>query len=242
MLDSRSVLSGCLLLVSCRGAVPHAGSPSTPTAVAPQAPKSALLAPAPAVPDACTFGGDVESKYRWNVKHRAAASAEPSEVRLPEMFGWGDPANVETPSVRNPTDPDQLLDPHEAEAHVLEGDVWVAKIEDNDCDWHLELSAPNAGSASDRIIAEVSQGRGFAKPRSEIASMVGVDEIRTQCFKFSKPARVRLTGWVFYDGHHWSKKHPRVGWKHGSDFVKTLWELHPVWSVEVLSGGETRGC
>ncbi len=203
-----------------------------------------LTAPTPpaGVRDSCTFSGDVEGKYRWSVKHRPASSNAPTTVTLDEMFTWPDPAGVEDPKTRGRDDLSDLLDPREGEARMIEGDVWVTKIEDNDCDWHIELSAPDAGASADRVIAEVSQGAGFEGPRSDVARLVGVTDIGTQCFKFTTPARVRLTGWVFYDGHHWSKLHPHVGWKHGSNFVKTLWELHPVWKVEVLASGVTRGC
>ena len=202
---------------------------------------AAKTSPSP-IADTCSFAGDVADKYRWRVKHRDPAATTAKPVTIQEMMSWDDPDNADDASVRGRDDPNDLLNPREAEVRVLEAEIWVAKIESNDCDWHLEVSTVGAGENGDRIIAEISQGKSFDAARSQIAHLVGIREIKGQCFKFSEPARARLTGFAFYDGHHWSRKHPHVGWRHGSDFVKTLWELHPVWQVEVLAPGKAERC
>jgi hypothetical protein len=156
------------------------------------------------------------------------------------MLGWPDPFNVDDKAVR---DQDVLLDEHEGDPRVLEGDVWLVKIDKNDCDWHLELSAFGTGPNADRVVVEVSQGAGFEEARGTIAALVGVGDIRDNlCFKFTAPATVRVTGWPFFEGHYWSKKSPHVDARHGSATVKTLWELHSGWKVEVERQGKAQGC
>ena len=257
-----------VLCVGCHSSKPAPTAPPSPTsAVAPPVtsppPAEAPSAGAPppeaqpkehdenfgqrrspelAVRDSCKVPGNEEAKYRWNVKHRAESRTRPTSVTVDDMLQWPDPDHISDENVRKKDDPKDLLDSHESEVRELEGDVWVLKIEDNDCDWHMELSAPGAGAKAARVIVEVPQGDGFEQVRTSVASLVAVRDIKDQCFKFTKPARVRITVIGFFDGHHWSEKHPHVGWRHGSDFVKTLWELHPVWDVTVEQKGTAGGC
>jgi hypothetical protein len=51
----------------------------------------------------------------------------------------------------------QPIDPKENQVFTVEGDLWRVVVEANDCDFHLELSAPGAGIAADRVIVEVSK-------------------------------------------------------------------------------------
>ncbi len=92
------------------------------------------------------------------------------------------------------------------------------------------------------MIVEVSQGAGDDDARSAIAELLDVTDIKHQCRKFTEPARIEVTGYGFYDGHHACAPHPHVGCKHGSDHVGTLWELHPVWKVTLKSKGKKHAC
>ena len=233
-----------LSTASCVGSPRASASPpSTVGTIAARPPQSlSAVRTLSGVADSCKIPGDIDAKYRWMVKHRSPVAASPKSIDVPAFLVLDDPADVATSATRDRDDLQHLLDPHEGEVREFEGDVWVAKIEDNDCDFHLELSKPGGTAQDARVIAEVSQGAEFTKARSSIATMLGIGDIKLQCYKFTEPARVKLTGFLFYDGHHWSSKHPKVGWLHGSKQVGTLWELHPVWRVEVLSNGKTQGC
>jgi hypothetical protein len=46
---------------------------------------------------------------------------------------------------------------------------------------------------------------------------------------------VRITIMAFFDGTHWSQTIPtsKIGNGHGTDSVKTLWELHLVFKLTV---------
>jgi hypothetical protein len=40
--------------------------------------------------------------------------------------------------------------------------------------------------------------------------------------------KVTVTGYAFYDASHWSKNDQQRGVNHGTKYVATIWELHPV--------------
>lgn len=168
-------------------------------------------------------------------KKKPANDITVSNITVSDLFNWNLPADIANPKVRNSKKP---IDPHEEKAFTLTGDLWRVKFEMNDCDFHLELTKPGGDANDNRIIVEIP-ARDFATDaRTAIldkrAEMKSAKLMKKNGSDFKKPVRVTLTGVGFFDATHWTKKKPKVGHGHGTKFVKTLWELHPVFNVEFL--------
>lgn len=197
------------------------------------------LLPAAARADiACTPSTALPKQYRTSIKHRAPAASTIRAITttVAEVIGWDSPAGSADPKVRKKDSP---LAPKEQQVYALEGDVWLVKTEGNDCDFHMELSGPGGRVTDDRIIVEIPQGASFVTSRENLLDALVQAGLKKPKGKFSRklepPIRVRLTGYAFYDGKHYSPKNPKRGTGHGSSAVATLWEIHPVWKVEVLN-------
>jgi len=138
------------------------------------------------------------------------------------------PANIGQPSVRASN---SLISPVERRVYVVAGDVWRVKEEANDCDFHLEMSARGAGPRADRIIVEIPQEQTTAR-RALLALLPGDRAIGPDTtINLTRSVPIRVTGYAFFDAHHYSARKVR-GNSHGTAYVATLWEIHPVWKVE----------
>ena len=139
------------------------------------------------------------------------------------------PAGVKNSAVRNSKVP---ISPAEGEVYTVEGDLWRVKMEDNDDEYHLEISARGGSKTADRIVAEIPPDQRYAGTRRKLLSLLPGDYV----FKpktsrdFTHPIPIRITGYGFFDGAHWSSKKVR-GNMHGTKYTATLWEIHPVWKV-----------
>jgi len=181
--------------------------------------------PAPTTP--------VANQSRTTLKHRkrplfysATPSAVPNIIALNQQL----PVGVKNASVRSQNVP---ISPVERKVYTVTGDLWRVKMEDNDDEYHLEISARGASRTANRIVAEIPPDPAYAATRRQLLSMLPGNYIfqpkTSRDFKQSIP--IRVTGYAFFDGHHWSSKSLR-GNKHGTRFTATLWEIHPVWKVE----------
>ena len=175
----------------------------------------------------CTATTEPEAQYRTTMKHRAPATASADHASVDDIAGWDPPQGAADSVTRRS---DNLIDPHESHAYLVEGDAWRIRSEANDCDIHLEMSMPGAGVTAPRVIVEIPQGAAFTAARNTILAAAGNLSARDR----SSPVHLRMTGYGFWDGHHWTRRDPRVGHAHGSARVATLWEIHPAWNVEVL--------
>jgi hypothetical protein len=153
----------------------------------------------------------------------------------------------------------KAIDGRENKVYVLEGNLWRVGLEGNDCDLHLELSDPSKGKSTDRVIVEIPQE--YASTRDELLAVLPEREGSriTNARPNSKgnyrpmnlrsPLRIRVTGYAFYDAYHylvrWQTSKPgrcdfsseqlhQRGRDHGTCNNGTIWELHPVWKVELL--------
>jgi hypothetical protein len=145
------------------------------------------------------------------------------------MLMWEAPAKaLSSPAARRSNNP---IDPKESQVFSVEGDLWRVAVEANDCDLHLELSAPGAGPAADRIIVEISQDPPYAATRRALLRHLAANHITIGGPVLTKPLRVHVTGFAFYDAFHFYSADPQRGHDHGTAFVGTLWEIHPVWQV-----------
>lgn len=171
----------------------------------------------------------VPNQSRSGMKHKKPPTGiRASRVTVEEMIDWPDPKDITIAKVREAHRP---IDARETKAFELRGDVWRFVMEANDCDYHLEVSEPGGRSADDRVIVEIPNNQFASTARrtfeSELAKMR--TEKLVSADKFKEPIVVK--GMAFFDGAHFSTKHPKVGFKHGTKQVQTLWELHPVFEL-----------
>ncbi|HYL15249.1 MAG TPA: hypothetical protein VEV41_19580 [Terriglobales bacterium] len=181
----------------------------------------------------CTPTVAIPRQHRTNVKHRgpADASAQRHNTTASQILHWAAPHGITDPKVRKSNDP---VDPRESEVYTLTGDLWRVIVEDNDCDFHLELSAPGRPSTSARVIVEVPQGEAFLPQRGKLIEELtanGYSVAVGRSIPLDDPLRVTVTGYGFYDSAHYSKKNPQKGHNHGTRYVGSLWELHPSWEI-----------
>jgi len=173
----------------------------------------------------------LERQFRSAMKHRAPGPRTGRSVALGELAAWPPPAGIARFEVRRR---DAAIDPREEQAVVLTGDLWRVVVEDNDCDLHLEVSVPGGTADSPRVIAEVPAGPGYELARAAVLEAIHLRSARARDrVDLATPVRVRLTGYGFWDGAHWCRRDGVRGCGHGTPQVATLWELHPVWRVEV---------
>jgi hypothetical protein len=143
------------------------------------------------------------------------------------------PSSLQNKKLRESND---FLSPIEKRIYTVEGDLWRVKMEGNDCDYHLELSAHGAGHTADRIIAEIPAGSAYAATRKQLLSMLPGDYIfqPDTANDLTQPIPISVTGYAFCDGHHYSSKTIR-GSGYGTRYTATRWEVHPVWKVESVN-------
>ena len=139
------------------------------------------------------------------------------------------------------TKDDTTTFPTEKKIYKVKGYLRLAKIEDNDCDVHLEIGESESGD-HDRVIAEIPNTQEYCALRDafigELKTKFGLDKtIDHDGIAFGEdtddvPA-ITVTGYGFLDASHKSAKNPKKGNRHGSTDVMTLWEIHPVFEVKL---------
>ena len=209
-----------------------------------------LLAAATAVAESpCTPSTPVANQKRTGMKHRVPASSgtHVEATTVAEMISWEQPDELTDRDVRSSNSP---IDPREEEVLTLEGDLWRIAEEANDCDYHLEISAPGKNKKADRVIVEVPNDVAFTESRNNVlAALSAADRTKLENSGeavLDQSVRLKLTGYAFFDAFHYSPHfspaHPgkchftkaqklQRGNSHGTCAVATLWELHPVWKL-----------
>ena len=178
---------------------------------------------------ACTPTTPVQKQPRTQLKHRSIPTGiTPLATTISEMLKWKAPAHISSPAVRESNSP---IDPREKQVFTVSGDLQRVIMEDNDCDFHLEISASGTGPTADRVIVEVPQDPLFQSFRQAILQKLSQQGIKFPAPVMRKPIPITVTGFAFYDAFHFDTADPQRGHDHGSAFVGTLWELHPVWNV-----------
>jgi hypothetical protein len=183
----------------------------------------------------CTPTTELARQSRTGMKHRSAGSVNVALHATPieQMLEWPNPAQID----RQANAP---IDPREKQVFTIQGDLWRAKIEDNDCDYHLEITMPGEGKDADRVIVEVPQDSAFMTARTAVRQALlthgegDLDIKKSIDLRGSIP--IEVTGLAFFDAFHYSRANPKRGHGHGTAMVATLWELHPAWHVKVLTG------
>lgn len=183
----------------------------------------------------CTPSTEVSRQSRTDMKHRAPAlqSAAANQTSVFDMLNWPNPTRI-SKSANTP------IDPRENQIFTLKADLWHVKIEGNDCDFHLELSAPGDSSTADRVIVEIPQGPKFTQIRNALIDALlasGAGDLRhRKSLDLSRSMPIQVTGFAFFDAFHFSRSNPKRGHGHGTAAVGTIWELHPVWQLSLLTG------
>ncbi len=204
----------------------------------PTAALALALAALPAGAQDCPPSASSEGVYRPAMTRRGPGPSSAAGISVATFQAWSPPDGVESERVRGRDGP---IDPREARAATLEGDLWRVKRGSDGCELLLELSATRAGRDSPHVIAVIPSAPGYAEARSAIEAAVGMSAgRRSRRVELREPVHVRLTGYLFWDGARWCAENPGRGCDRRADVVASLWELHPVWRVEV-EGGAVRG-
>lgn len=169
--------------------------------------------------------------YRASMSRRAPGAVTVPNLSVATLMAWSPPARSEHGSVRESDSP---IDDRERSAATLEGDVWRVKLGDDGCELHLEVTAVRAGADSPRVVARIPAGAAFDEARSALIAAIGGRVHRRP--ELRSPVRVRLSGHVFWNGDHWCERNEGRGCGHRAEVVASLWELRPVWRVEVVDG------
>src|SRR5258708_3333964 len=94
-----------------------------------------------------------ENQKRGSMKHRMpSVVSDVTPISVQTILDWEPPAGLEKASLRNSQTP---IDDHEKKLFSLEADVWLAKRAPDDCDVHMEISAPGGTMNDPRVIAEI---------------------------------------------------------------------------------------
>jgi hypothetical protein len=200
----------------------------------------------------CDPSTPVAKQSRTDMKHRKPASkgTQVEQSSISDVLGFDTPDDIRDKATRISESP---IDGLEDEVLELEGTLWRVAREANDCDYHLELSAPGKGKAATRVIAEIPDDAPYAGTRQ--ALLAALDPADRQKLMdsgdvtLSKPVNLRLTGFAFFDAFHYALSFNAAkpgrckftkaqmqlrGKNHGTCAVGTLWELHPTWKLEIV--------
>jgi hypothetical protein len=85
------------------------------------------------------------------------------------------------------------IDPKETQAFTLDGDLRRILTEANDCDFHLEISAPGAGPAADRVIVELPPDSTFTTTRTAILKKLTDAGVHFPAPVMKTPIQIRVT-------------------------------------------------
>ena len=143
----------------------------------------------------CTATTPIEKQSRTKMKHRTPPfSGTATAVTVSQMLAWKAPALVaSSAAVRKSNNP---IDPKERRGFTLDGDLWRILTDANDCDFHMELSAPDAGPNADRVIVEVPDDPPFQATR-QILKQLADRGVAFPAPLMKKPIRVMSLGLRF---------------------------------------------
>lgn len=180
----------------------------------------------------CSPTTPVNHQSRTQMKHRSpnVQNASFQQTSVEDMLNWPNPAHI----VKSSESP---IDDRENQAFTVTGDLWRVKVEDNDCDFHLEMTSPGNDQDADRVIVEIPQGPQFVQIRESLINALNAasegDLSQTKSINLNNSIRVQVGGFAFFDAFHFSRSNPKRGHGHGTAMVGTIWELHPIWQLQL---------
>lgn len=178
----------------------------------------------------CSPTTPVANQIRTSLKHRSGGfqTVTLKITTVSDMLSWPNPSRISRANAP--------IDPRENQAFRLSGDLWRIVMEGNDCDFHLEIAAPGSDSSADRVIVEIPQGPPFTALRNQIQQALSnahEGSIGTTGKTLKKSIPLTVSGLAFFDAFHFSRTNPKRGNNHGTKFVGTIWELHPVFALNI---------
>jgi hypothetical protein len=178
----------------------------------------------------------IDRQIRTELKHRPrpiSYNVTPTTVDQIVALNRHLPAGVNTSvDIRRSKTP---ISPYETQVFRVEGDLRQVKMEANDNEYHLEISRRGGRRNSNRIIVEIPPE--YRETRRALLSLLPGNYVfrPDKTVPLSPPIPIRVTGFAFYDGAHWARNDIQ-GHGHGSEYVATLWEIHPAWKIERIVG------
>ena len=179
----------------------------------------------------CAPTQPLAQQNRTRMKHRTPPNQNPGVnlMTVAQIVAASPAAGINSPGARTSVQP---IDPRETSVLILKGDLWAINIEPNDCDFHLEVSEVGGSVDDDRVIVEIPQTAPFVAARNALLNGLHAAGVTLHArTKLTKPIRIQVLGFGFYDAWHFSSTNPQRGNHHGSPQVGSLWEIHPVWAI-----------
>ena len=175
----------------------------------------------------CPWGENGEAKHkRVAVKDRSIAdSADAVKFTFSKFYKLKITNNQLTQINKNA----ELVLPNEKIIIKLTGYIRLLKEADDDCDIHIELAA-DKNPVANRIIAEVPNTDEYCELREEIfvelKERFNLDKKKLYRFDDAIVPKITVYGYVFFDSGH------PTGHNHGSKFVQTVFEVHPIFQID----------
>jgi hypothetical protein len=158
----------------------------------------------------CQPSESASADYRHAAKHVPLPAMVPQEITVHDMLAWTRPPEPPSDALRGGR---ELKLFHIAHAFVQF--VWLFH---GDCDIHVEI-ADTPDKTAPRVIVETPLDSEYCSARRSLQSGLARRGIRiSEDFQeLPQPVPAEVLGLAFQDFNH----------KRGSDFVATVWELHP---------------
>ncbi len=158
----------------------------------------------------CTPDEPASTDYRHNEKHVGLPGSSGQTITVAEILGW-------------PQGPDPAFDAPRTGRELQEfviPQAWLqfAWVNPGDCDIHFEISDVQDKTAP-RMIVETPVDGEYCSARQNIVQQLGAHGfiLNTNSGEINPPLKAQVVGLAFQDSNH-----PR-----GTQFVATVWELHP---------------
>jgi len=167
--------------------------------------------------------------YRWDVKiDKAMAPENVTDITPSKMGAWAGPGGKFGYNTKRI--------PEEEKWYRATGKVTLVRAEP-DGDLHIQMVDKDAKGDAVNIVVEVPNGTKWCSIRKTIFGWTSAKFPRGNgALTLEKEPVIVVTGKAFYDGQHGDKKktsNRRKGSAGGKP--TTVWEIHPVMKMEVIS-------
>ncbi len=144
----------------------------------------------------CTATTPLAKQHRTNTKHRDPVTGTPEAHTVAQALQWSAPVGIQTAAVRKQDTPYTGRE-QDGKVYEITGDLWRVKLESNDCDFHLEISAPGQLKTANRLIVELPQGPLFLAARQKLIDELianGYDPAVDKPLDLDEPLRIKVLG------------------------------------------------
>lgn len=168
---------------------------------------------------------------RSNAKHATnfgSFNVKGKSITPETMYAWEDSYAAKTKNITTKPNSARVPNTPEDTLYVLRGYLWMVKIENNDCDFHMEIGPLDKSMT--RMIVEIPKENKAMQEKvkryldSLKLTIKGCPNLTDSHFNTGIP--IIVTGLGFYDASH------KPNTNHGDEHtLKYSWELHPIKSV-----------